>query len=107
MTTTELTNYDFIITVDGDIQEMFQGGDPVEINIRNPHPVGEFDQHTLSYIRAVIKKIGMAVQVQKENVEMKTQLEQLKVDLAEARRDRDFTVKQGLLTKKAILELLK
>lgn len=57
LTTVELTAHEFIVSLDNEALEIFKHGKAVNIQLRNPHKVGEYDMPTLSLIKVLMDKL--------------------------------------------------
>ncbi len=57
MTATELSPYEFIISLDNDAVAIFQEGKSVNVQIKNPHKAGTYDVATLSLLKVLVQKL--------------------------------------------------
>ena len=53
----ELKPHEFIISLDNDAEAVFKEGQAVNLQIKNPHPAGEYDVPSLSLIKVLIGKL--------------------------------------------------
>ena len=55
---TELNPYEFIITIDGDVEDVLKGG-TAQLQLTNPHKTGEYHVPTLSYLKLIVSKLNL------------------------------------------------
>lgn len=111
----EIQPNEFIIRANGDVKAHFEKGEPISIEVSNPH--GDDDPHdfgALSFIKVAVKKLNNVAKteqalktanVQVANVQAEN--EKLKAALNEARKERDDALRKCMLIKKSIFDILK
>lgn len=53
----DLKPYEFVISLDNDAEAVFKEGKSVNLQIKNPHPAGEYDVSALSLIKVLVNKM--------------------------------------------------
>lgn len=53
----ELKQHEFVISLDNAADAVFKEGQSVNLQIKNPHPAGEYDVSALSLIKVLISKL--------------------------------------------------
>lgn len=113
----ELKKDEFIIRlgIAGDVEEHVKNGNPISIEVLNPHDVESgFDLKALSYIKLILKRANVAI-LSEQNLKdanirvvgLERQVEILKSELADIKKERDEAVWKGMKIKKYVNDNIK